>query len=170
MVYDTLSAKIINNVRIVSRFTDVYFHCILTQKMCQKVCVPQKSCIFAPLLSNVLGYGVMVTLQILVLPFLVRVRVAQQQRDAFAPLFFCCWTTRTRTRKGGRNAPFPFPFFNLLRKCAPFHFAWRPSGSAVSLAYSLAPIRLHLRKNTILNSQLSIFNFCGRGQGDGGRR
>ena len=28
--------------------------------------------------ANVLGYGVMVTLQILVLPFLVRVRVAQQ--------------------------------------------------------------------------------------------
>ena len=28
-----------------------------------------------------LGYGVMVTLQILVLSFLVRVRVSQQQRD-----------------------------------------------------------------------------------------
>ena len=50
-----------------------------SQKICQKICVPQKSSIFAPLLSNVLGYGVMVTLQILVLPFLVRVRVAQQE-------------------------------------------------------------------------------------------
>ena len=40
-------------------------------------------------MSRILGYGVMVTLQILVLPFLVRVRVAQQQRDAFASLFFC---------------------------------------------------------------------------------
>ena len=30
--------------------------------------------------TKVLGYGVMVTLQILVLPFLVRVRVAQQER------------------------------------------------------------------------------------------
>ena len=30
--------------------------------------------------EQTLGYGVMVTLQILVLPFLVRVRVAQQNR------------------------------------------------------------------------------------------
>ena len=38
--------------------------------------------------EQILGYGVMVTLQILVLPFLVRVRVAQQkERDASAPLF-----------------------------------------------------------------------------------
>ena len=29
--------------------------------------------------ANVLGYGVMVTLQILVLPFLVRVRVSQHE-------------------------------------------------------------------------------------------
>ena len=39
-------------------------------------------------MSNVLGYGVMVTLQILVLPFLVRVRVAQQQRETLTRLFF----------------------------------------------------------------------------------
>ena len=32
--------------------------------------------------ANVLGYGVMVTLQILVLPFLVRVRVAQPQKKS----------------------------------------------------------------------------------------
>ena len=39
--------------------------------------------------ADILGYGVMVTLQILVLPFLVRVRVAQQKEgDANAfPLF-----------------------------------------------------------------------------------
>ena len=41
-----------------------------------------------------LGYGVMVTLQILVLPFLVRIRVAQQKkREVFASLFFCCRTS-----------------------------------------------------------------------------
>ena len=40
----------------------------------------KKTRIFAVLLgSGLLGYGVMVTLQILVLPFLVRVRVAQQR-------------------------------------------------------------------------------------------
>ena len=33
-------------------------------------------------LQRKLGYGVMVTLQILVLPFLVRVRVSQQQKRA----------------------------------------------------------------------------------------
>ena len=46
----------------------------------------QKSCTFAPSKqkddnrSLILGYGVMVTQQILVLFFLVRVRVAQQKR------------------------------------------------------------------------------------------
>lgn len=40
----------------------------------------KKRCIFAPLSgARQLGYGVMVTLQILVLPFLVRARVAQPQ-------------------------------------------------------------------------------------------
>ena len=34
-----------------------------------------------------MGYGVMVTLQILVLPFLVRVRVAQQRGSVLEPLF-----------------------------------------------------------------------------------
>ena len=51
------------------------------QKMCQNVCEPEKSRIFAPLFERALGYGVMVTLQILVLPFLVRVRVAQRKRE-----------------------------------------------------------------------------------------
>ena len=59
------------------------------QKMCQNVCEPEKSRIFAPLFERALGYGVMVTLQILVLPFLVRVRVAQQRETQFAALFFC---------------------------------------------------------------------------------
>ena len=37
-----------------------------------------------------LGYGVMVTLQILVLPFLVRVRVSQQRRaQSFEVALFC---------------------------------------------------------------------------------
>ena len=39
----------------------------------------KKRCIFAANLR--LGYGVMVTLQILVLPFLVRVRVAQLKKE-----------------------------------------------------------------------------------------
>ena len=38
----------------------------------------------------ILGYGVMVTLQILVLPFLVRVRVAQQEKSsAICRTLFC---------------------------------------------------------------------------------
>ena len=37
---------------------------------------------------NILGYGVMVTLQILVLSFLVRVQVSQQKRIVFDSLFF----------------------------------------------------------------------------------
>ena len=36
---------------------------------------------FAPFCGLSLGYGVMVTLQILVLPFLVRVRVPQQEKS-----------------------------------------------------------------------------------------
>ncbi len=65
------------------------------QKMCQNVCEPEKSRIFAPLFERALGYGVMVTLQILVLPFLVRVRVAQRKRErrGRVSLFFvwCGW-------------------------------------------------------------------------------
>ena len=38
--------------------------------------------------KNALGYGVMVTLQILVLPFLVRVRVAQQKKSRFLTALF----------------------------------------------------------------------------------
>ena len=52
----------------------------------------KKTRIFAVLLgSGLLGYGVMVTLQILVLPFLVRVRVAQQRerRMTVHSSFFC---------------------------------------------------------------------------------
>ena len=54
----------------------------------------QKYCTFAPSNKNddrrslILGYGVMVTQQILVLFFLVRVRVAQQKkRYGIIPLF-----------------------------------------------------------------------------------
>ncbi|GEM_PF-4534855 len=36
------------------------------------------------------------------------------------------------------------PPFILLRKSAPFHFAWRPYGTAVSFVASLAPIRFYL--------------------------
>ena len=83
----------------------------------------------------------MVTLQILVLPFLVRVRVAQQNRRRKCASYYFLRATRTRTRKGRTKGP----FFSLLRKRAPFHSAWRPSGTAVSFVASLAPIRLHLR-------------------------
>ena len=53
------------------------------RKNAEKLCMFQKSCTFAPSKqkddnrSLILGYGVMVTQQILVLFFLVRVRVAQ---------------------------------------------------------------------------------------------
>ncbi len=55
----------------------------LKEKKAEMLCMFQKSCTFAPSKqkddnrSLILGYGVMVTQQILVLFFLVRVRVAQ---------------------------------------------------------------------------------------------
>ena len=57
----------------------------MKEKNAEKLCMFQKSCTFAPSKqkddnrSLILGYGVMVTQQILVLFFLVRVRVAQQK-------------------------------------------------------------------------------------------
>ena len=60
-----------------------------------------------------LGYGVMVTLQILVLPFLVRVRVAQQRQKGFfgkrVPFFLCPGTSAggTDARSPPTQAPFP---------------------------------------------------------------
>ena len=55
----------------------------MKEKNAEMLCMFQKSCTFAPSKqkddnrSLILGYGVMVTQQILVLFFLVRVRVAQ---------------------------------------------------------------------------------------------
>ena len=40
--------------------------------------------------KQIMGYGVMVTLQILVLSFLVRIQVAQLKRSSFEGRFFCC--------------------------------------------------------------------------------
>ena len=57
----------------------------LGRKNAEMLCMFQKCCTFAPSKqkddnrSLILGYGVMVTQQILVLFFLVRVRVAQQK-------------------------------------------------------------------------------------------
>ena len=57
----------------------------MKEKNAEMLCMFQKSCTFAPSKqkddnrSLILGYGVMVTQQILVLFFLVRVRVAQQK-------------------------------------------------------------------------------------------
>ena len=50
----------------------------LMKKIAENVLVYRNLCIFAPQKSDAqLGYGVMVTLQILVLSFLVRVQIAQ---------------------------------------------------------------------------------------------
>ena len=58
------------------------------KKYAKKFALHKKAVSLHRFRANVLGYGVMVTLQILVLPFLVRVRVAQQRkRDANASLF-----------------------------------------------------------------------------------
>ena len=40
--------------------------------------------------KQTMGYGVMVTLQILVLSFLVRIQVAQLKRLSLEGRFFCC--------------------------------------------------------------------------------
>ncbi len=50
-----------------------------TEKVCTFALANRKQEFFL-LCYQKLGYGVMVTLQILVLPFLVRVRVSQQER------------------------------------------------------------------------------------------
>ena len=68
----------------------------MKEKNAEKLCMFQKSCTFAPSKqkddnrSLILGYGVMVTQQILVLFFLVRVRVAQQKEGVSKciPSFF----------------------------------------------------------------------------------
>ena len=60
--------------------------CFWEEKNTEMLCMFQKCCTFAPSKqkddnrSLILGYGVMVTQQILVLFFLVRVRVAQQKK------------------------------------------------------------------------------------------
>ena len=56
--------------------------------------------------ANILGYGVMVTLQILVLSFLVRVRVSQLSSgciEAIRPVFLCpeSLSGRARTAETG---------------------------------------------------------------------
>ena len=52
-----------------------------SKKTGHSICMFEKSCIFAPSNKKTLGYGVMVTLQILVLSFLVRIQVAQQGKS-----------------------------------------------------------------------------------------
>ena len=49
------------------------------------------------LANGKLGYGVMVTLQILVLSFQVRILVAQHEDDFFKSSFFSCCATRIRS-------------------------------------------------------------------------
>ena len=51
------------------------------KKTGHSICMFEKSCIFAASNKKTLGYGVMVTLQILVLSFLVRIQVAQQGKS-----------------------------------------------------------------------------------------
>ena len=48
--------------------------------------------------KQILGYGVMVTLQILVLSFLVRIQVAQLKRLSFEGRFFLCYVVCLRWR------------------------------------------------------------------------
>ena len=57
--------------------------------------------------ANILGYGVMVTLQILVLSFLVRVRVSQLSSgciEAMHPVFLCPESLSWRARTGESGA------------------------------------------------------------------
>ena len=65
----------------------------------------RKSSTFAPakqkqrvLEQDILGYGVMVTLQILVLPFLVRVRVPQPKETLSKMLSAFCFYTPKKNR------------------------------------------------------------------------
>ena len=57
--------------------------------------------------ANILGYGVMVTLQILVLSFLVRVRVSQLSSgciEAIHPVFYALESLSGRARTGETGA------------------------------------------------------------------
>ena|GEM_PF-1239508 len=71
-----------------------------------------------------------------------------QKRDSVNLILFCYAKALHFISLGGppgRGPARPIPFFNLLRKCAPFHSAWRPSGTAVSLHAFARTDTLYLR-------------------------
>ena len=68
-----------------------------------------------------LGYGVMVTLQILVLSFMVRVRVAQQSTERLnsVPFFLCTFRSACLWQIGVRREPGAHLFTRArVTKCA----------------------------------------------------
>lgn len=74
------------------------FFCSFLEKNRVFFCCFKKSRTFASAIKA-LGYGVMVTLQILVLPFLVRIRVPQHSEsvanyDGLRHLFFCFFLSK----------------------------------------------------------------------------
>lgn len=63
---------------------------VFREKKQRNVLLSQIICIFASAIAKIVGYGVTVTLQILVLSFLVRIQVAQRkvQKHEFLASFF----------------------------------------------------------------------------------
>ena len=82
--------------------------------------------------KQILGYGVMVTLQILVLSFLVRIQVAQLKRLSSEGRFFCVFWFRWLVARGGC-----FPTLGCLKLptwCKPQSVAWNNQCRALPLA------------------------------------
>ena len=98
-----LGAKILSF--LVTDIEWILFLRIFIKKLAKNLPVLKKVVPLHPQNGNVsecsmeLGYGVMVTLQILVLPFLVRVRVPQQRASKIRKLFFVYTKLGEMTKK-----------------------------------------------------------------------
>ena len=80
------SQKLQKNIRFLHKtvkiqlFLKIFLDFLAGYRKSLYLCTRKQETTVSDIAKQTLGYGVMVTLQILVLPFLVRVRVSQQER------------------------------------------------------------------------------------------
>ena len=87
--------------------------------------------------------------------FRIHIRAPPPGPLDYKPFFISLTRKRSLRSLGGppgRGLPGPYPFFILLRKTAPLHSAWRPSGSAVSL-------QAFARTNTFVPALVPAWDF-----------